>query len=98
MNSQQLAAHCTQQEDNATKVERQIRKSAAALVVSSQVGQTFDAIVTGASSKGTFVRVFTPPIEGMLVHGFQGLNVGDRLRVRLTHTDVDKGFIDFDRA
>jgi VacB/RNase II family 3'-5' exoribonuclease len=94
----QLAAHCTQQEDNADKVERQIRKSAAALVVSSRIGEEFDAIVTGALPKGTFVRVFAPPIEGMLVRGQQRLEVGDRLRVRLTHTDVDKGFIDFERA
>ncbi len=95
---QQLAAHCTLQEDNAEKVERQIRKSAAALVVSSRVGEEFDAIVTGASPKGTFVRVFAPPIEGMVVRGQQHLDVGDRLRVRLTRTDVDKGFIDFERA
>jgi exoribonuclease-2 len=95
---ERLAAHCTEQEDSANKVERQIRKSAAALVVSSRVGEKFDAIVTGASSKGTFVRVFTPPIEGMLVHGFQGLGVGDRVRVRLARTDVDRGFIDFDRV
>jgi exoribonuclease-2 len=95
---ERLAAHCTLQEDNANKVERQIRKSAAALVVSSRIGDAFDAIVTGASPKGTFVRVFAPPIEGMLVHGNQGLAVGDRLRVRLTRADVDKGFIDFVRA
>jgi VacB/RNase II family 3'-5' exoribonuclease len=92
-----LAAHCTEQEDNADKVERQIRKSAAALVVASRVGEQFDAIVTGASPKGTFVRVFNPPIEGKVVRGEQHLDVGDRLRVKLTHTDVDRGFIDFER-
>jgi VacB/RNase II family 3'-5' exoribonuclease len=95
---EQLAAHCTLQEDNAEKVERQIRKSAAAMVVSSRVGEVFDAIVTAALPKGTFVRVFSPPIEGMLVRGQQKLDIGDRLRVKLTHTDVDKGFIDFERA
>jgi VacB/RNase II family 3'-5' exoribonuclease len=93
-----LAAHCTEQEDNADKVERQIRKSAAALVVSSRIGEQFDAIVTGASPKGTYVRVFTPPFDGKLLKGQQGLDVGDRVRVRLSHTDVDKGFIDFERV
>ena len=93
-----LAAHCTLQEDAANKVERQVRKSAAALVVSSRLGQRFDAIVTGASPKGTFVRVTAPPIEGMLVRGQQGLDVGDRLAVKLSRVDVDKGFIDFERA
>ena len=90
-----LAAHCTAQEDAADKVERQMRKSAAALVVASRVGQIFDALVTGASPKGTFVRVLTPPVEGMVVSGQQGLDVGDRVRARLSHVDVDRGFIDF---
>jgi exoribonuclease-2 len=95
---ERLATHCTIQEDAANKVERQLRKSAAALVVSSRIGATFDAIVTGASPKGTFVRVVTPPVDGMLVRGAQDLDVGDRLHVRLQHTDVDRGFIDFVRA
>jgi len=90
-----LAAQCTRQEDNANKVERQARKSAAALVVESRVGEHFDAIVTGASNKGTFVRVSKPPIEGKLVRGERGLDVGDRLRVELAGVDVDRGFIDF---
>jgi exoribonuclease-2 len=94
---ERLAAHCTIQEDAANKVERQLRKSAAALVISSRIGATFDAIVTGASPKGTFVRVMTPPVEGMLVRGAQGIDVGDRLQVKLQHTDVDRGFIDFVR-
>jgi exoribonuclease-2 len=89
------AAHCTLQEDVASKVERQVRKSAAAMVVSSRIGERFEAIVTGASTKGTFVRVPSPPIEGKLVRGERGLDVGDRLSVQLVHVDVDKGFIDF---
>jgi exoribonuclease-2 len=93
-----LAAHCTQQEDAANKVERQMRKAAAALVVESRIGESFNAIVTGASSKGTWVRVPSPPVEGKLVHGERGLDVGDRLRVRLTGVNVERGFIDFERA
>ena len=96
---ERLAAQCTKQEDNATKVERQTRKSAAALIVQSRIGEQFDAIVTGASNKGTWVRVAAPPIEGRLLHGtVAGLDVGDRLRVRLSGVNVDRGFIDFDRA
>jgi VacB/RNase II family 3'-5' exoribonuclease len=92
---QSLAAHCTEQEDNAAKVERQVRKSAAAMLLESRVGQTFDAIVTGASDKGTWVRVATPAAEGRVVSGFQGLDVGDHVRVKLIHTDMARGFIDF---
>lgn len=92
-----LAAHCTEQEDDANKVERQVRKSAAALLLERKVGQRFDAVVTGASEKGTWVRIFEPPAEGKLVHGFDGLEVGDRLRVKLVGTDVERGFIDFVR-
>jgi VacB/RNase II family 3'-5' exoribonuclease len=95
---ERLAAHCTVQEDNANKVERQVRKSAAALVVQSSVGQTFDAIVTGASPKGTFVRVTRPPMDGMLVRGAQGVDVGDRVRVRLASVNVERGYIDFERT
>ncbi len=96
---EQLAAHCTKQEDAANKVERQVDKSAAAMLMTRKVGQTFDAIVTGASPKGTFVRLFTPPVEGMLAHGVvPGIDVGDRLRVRLDRVDVDRGFIDLSRA
>jgi VacB/RNase II family 3'-5' exoribonuclease len=95
---EQLAAHCTQQEDEAAKVERHVRKSAAALLVESRIGERFDATVTGAADKGTFVRVLSPPIEGMLVSGQRGLDVGDRLRVRLARVDVDRGFIDFERV
>ncbi|MEO7034356.1 MAG: RNB domain-containing ribonuclease, partial [Polyangiaceae bacterium] len=93
-----LAAHCTEQEDNATKVERRVRKSAAALLLSSRVGQQFDAIVTGASVKGTWVRIGHPAAEGKLVSGVRGLDVGDRVRVELVDTDFERGFIDFARA
>ena len=93
-----LASHCTLQEDAATKAERTVRKSAAALLLSSHVGETFDAIVTGASPKGTWVRIAQPAAEGMLVRGFEGLDVGDRLRAKLVHTNFARGFIDFERA
>jgi exoribonuclease-2 len=92
---ERLATHCTKQEDAANKVERQVRKSAAALVVASRVGEEFDALVTGASSKGTFVRVISSPIEGKVVSGEDGLDVGERVRVRLSRVNVDRGFIDF---
>ena len=94
----QLATHCTQQEDAANKVERQVAKSAAAMRLGDKVGQEFDGIVTGASEKGTWVRVFSPPVEGRLIHGFEGADVGHQVRVRLVHTDVERGFIDFDLA
>ncbi len=93
-----LATHCTKQEDAANKVERQVAKSAAALLLSSHVGERFDAIVTGAATKGTWVRIFKPPVEGMLVEGSSGLDVGHRVRVQLVHTDVERGFIDFRRV
>jgi exoribonuclease-2 len=92
-----LANRCTVMENEANKVERQVRKSAAALLLESRIGEKFDAIVTGASEKGTWVRILQPPVEGKLVHGFDGLDVGDRVRVELIHTDVEQGFIDFSR-
>jgi exoribonuclease-2 len=92
-----LATHCTAQEDAAEKVERQMRKSAAALLLSSRIDDHFEGIVTGASPKGTWVRIFDPPAEGRLVRGTQGVDVGDRVVVRLVHTDVERGFIDFER-
>jgi exoribonuclease-2 len=92
-----LAKHCTEAEDAAKKVERQIAKSAAAILLESRIGEQFDAIVTGASDKGTWVRLLQPPIEGRLERGFQGLDVGKRVRVKLIHTDVERGFIDFAR-
>jgi VacB/RNase II family 3'-5' exoribonuclease len=90
-----LAKHCTENEDAAKKVERQVEKSAAAIVLESKINQQFDAIVTGASTKGTWVRLLQPPIEGRLVSGFEGLDVGHRCRVQLLHTDVERGYIDF---
>jgi exoribonuclease-2 len=94
----ELAKHCTAQEDAATKVERQVSKSAAALLLSGKIGQQFDAVVTGAADKGTWVRLLQPPTEGRLTLGFQGLKVGDHVRVKLINTDVQRGFIDFARA
>jgi exoribonuclease II len=90
-----LAAHCTRQEDQAAKVERQVRKSAAALFLQSRIGNRFHAIVTGASEKGTWVRTLGTPVEGRVVKGFAGLDVGDRVDVTLVSTDVNQGFIDF---
>jgi exoribonuclease-2 len=93
-----LALHCTAQEGNAAKVERQVLKSAAALLLARRIGERFDALVTGASEKGTWVRILAPPVEGKVVRGFERLDVGDRLRVELVHTDVERGYIDFVRA
>jgi ribonuclease R len=90
-----LAAHCTEAEDAANKVERQVEKSAAALLLESRIGEQFDSIVTGASEKGTWVRLLSVPVEGKLVQGFEGLDVGNRIRVQLISLDVQKGFIDF---
>jgi exoribonuclease-2 len=95
---QALAQHCTEAEDAANKVERQVRKSAAAVLLSSRIGERFDAIVTGASAKGTWVRIFKPPVEGKLVHGHEGLDIGDRLRVKLISVDIRAGYIDFVRS
>ncbi len=93
-----IAANCTQKEDAARKVEREMSKRLAAVAMSHRVGETFDAIVTGVTPKGTFVRVLQPHIEGLLAQGAQGLHVGDKIRAKLTRTDVQRGFIDFVRA
>ena len=90
-----LASHCTEAEDAANKVERQVEKSAAALLLESRIGEQFDSIVTGASVKGTWVRLLEIPVEGKLVQGFEGLDVGQRLRVQLVSVSVQQGFIDF---
>jgi VacB/RNase II family 3'-5' exoribonuclease len=93
-----LAEHCTAQEDEAAKVERQVGKSAAAMLLQGRTGQTFDAIVTGASEKGTWVRIAEPPVEGKVVRNERGLKVGQQARVRLARADVARGFIDFARV
>ncbi|HEV7766618.1 MAG TPA: RNB domain-containing ribonuclease [Thermoanaerobaculia bacterium] len=94
----ELAEHCTAQEDAANKVERLVRKAAAAYMLRTRVGERFDGIVTGASSKGTWVRIFHPPTEGKVVRGWDGLDIGDRVKVKLQGVDVERGFIDFVRA
>jgi exoribonuclease-2 len=93
-----LARHCSEQEDDASKVERQVRKSAAALLLESRLHDRFEAVVTGASAKGTWVRIPHPAVEGRLIRGFEGLDVGDGLHVELVHTDVERGYIDFVRS
>jgi VacB/RNase II family 3'-5' exoribonuclease len=93
-----LATHCTHEENAANKVERQVAKSAAALLLESRVGEQFDAIVTGAADKGTWVRLLALPVEGKLARGFEGLDVGHRIRVQLVSVDVGRGFIDFKRV
>jgi exoribonuclease-2 len=96
-----LAAHCTEREGAAQKVERTMRKVAAALLFGHRIGQSFDAVVTGSSQKGTWVRTLHPPVEGRLMadrhHGARvdAADVGDRVRVKLLHTDPDRGWIDF---
>ena len=93
-----LAQHCTDQETNAAKVERRVMKSAAALLLAPRIGERFDGLVTGASPKDTWVRILRPAAEGKLVRGFEGLDVGSRVRVELVRTDVELGFVDFARA
>ena len=93
-----IARHCTMQEDAARKVERTMRKKAAAVLLSDRIGQQFPAIVTGASDKGTYVRLLRPPVEGRVVRGMEGLDVGERTRVRLLSVNVARGHIDFARV
>ena len=93
-----LARHCTEEEDAVNKVERQVGKSAVALLLEPRIGEKFNAIVTGASEKGTWVRLLEVPVEGKLVQGFAGLDVGERLRVELIFVDVERGYIDFKRV
>jgi VacB/RNase II family 3'-5' exoribonuclease len=92
----QIASHCTLKEDDAKKVERQVEKSANAILMGSRIGEEFDAIVSGASPKGTWIRLFNPHVEGKLVKGFTGLKVGEKLKARLVQINVEEGFIDFE--
>jgi VacB/RNase II family 3'-5' exoribonuclease len=94
----ELAHHCTDAEDAANKVERKVRKAAAACLLEPRIGESFDGLVTGASQKGTWVRIFHPPVEGKVVHGSQGLDIGQKVHVKLVSVDVDNGYIDFARA
>ncbi len=92
-----VAANCTAKEDAAKKVEREMSKRLAAVAMQGRIGEVFDAIVTGATDHGTFVRVLQPHIEGLLAQGAHGLDVGDKLRAKLVRADVQTGFIDFAR-
>jgi hypothetical protein len=93
-----LARQCTLQEGNANKVERDVLKAAAAYLLQDRIGERFDAIVTGAAPKGTFVRISNPLIEGRLVRGFEDVDVGDTVAVRLAALDPSHSFIDFERS
>jgi VacB/RNase II family 3'-5' exoribonuclease len=95
---QQIARQCTLKEDDAKKVERQVEKSANAMLMESKIGEVFEAIVSGASPKGTWIRLFNPHVEGKLVNGFIGLEVGQKLKARLTYINAEEGFIDFERV
>ena len=91
----EIARHCTEREDAARKVERQVRKQTAAESLAGRIGRSFDAIVTGVNQNGTFVRVLAPPVEGRVTRGEQGLDVGEKVRVTLLAVDPARGFIDF---
>jgi exoribonuclease-2 len=93
-----IAEQCTDRESAARKVERKMRKVAAAVLLKDQIGEVFEAIVTGVTEKGTFARVLRPPVDGRIMRGEHGLRVGDKVKVRLLSTDPERGFIDFARA
>jgi len=93
-----IAQHCTRMETAIRKLERLMRKVIAALLLHDRVGQTFDGLITGVTEHGTFVRLLKPPAEGRVVRGERGMDVGDRVRVKLLSTDPERGFIDFARA
>ena len=93
-----IAERCTRMEAAARKIERTTLKSAIATILSARVGEAFEAIVTGVKAKGTFVRITDPPADGLLVSGSKGLDVGDRIQVRLVSTEPERGFIDFARS
>ncbi|MDQ6652776.1 MAG: RNB domain-containing ribonuclease [Acidobacteriota bacterium] len=94
----QIAERCTEREDAARKVERKMRKVAAAMLLKDSIGKEFEAIVTGVTPKGTFARVIAPPVDGRVMRGERGMRVGDKVSVRLLSTDPQRGFIDFARA
>ena len=94
----QIAEHCTVQDSAARKVERKMRKVAAAQLLQNRIGEEFQAIVTGVTEKGTFARIIAPPVDGRVMRGERGLRVGEKVRVRLLSTDPERGFIDFARA
>jgi exoribonuclease-2 len=91
-----IAQHCTVQEDNASTVERRVLKAAAAYLLQGRIGERFDAIVTGVAPKGTFVRITAPMVEGRMLRGLEGLDVGDAVRVKLVGVDIEQRFIDFE--
>ncbi len=93
-----IAAHCTEREDAARKVERKMRKVGAAVLMQERIGEVFDAIVTGVSPKGTFARLIKPPVDGRIMRGEQGLRVGEKTSVKLLDTNPQRGFIDFGRV
>jgi ribonuclease R len=93
----QIAEHCTVQDGAARKVERKMRKVAAAVLLQDRIGEEFKAIVTGVTEKGTFARIISPPVDGRVMRGERGLRVGEKVRVRLLSTDPERGFIDFAR-
>ena len=94
----QIAQHCTLKENDVKKVERQVEKSANAILMKLRIGEIFEAIISGASPKGTWIRLFNPHVEGKLVTGFEGLKVGQKLNARLTYVNVELGYIDFEKT
>jgi exoribonuclease R len=93
-----IAQQCTERENAANRVERSVRKSAAAELLAHRIGSVFQAIVTGVKKEGTYVRLLSPPAEGRVIRGEHGMDVGERVRVRLVRTDEERGHIDFERA
>jgi exoribonuclease-2 len=93
-----IAKHLTEREDAARKVEREMAKRLTAIAMVHHIGEVYDGIVTGVNEHGTFVRVLKPHMEGLLIQGQQGADVGDRLRAKLVSADPQRGYIDFTRA
>jgi exoribonuclease-2 len=93
-----IAAHCTEREDAARKLERKMRKVGAALLLQDRVGEQFEAIVTGVTPKGTYARLIKPPVDGRIMRGEDGLRVGEKIHVKLLSTEPPRGFIDLGRV